>query len=142
MLDSHWAEKQSRIAMKLCFLSVPNEFQKQLLQLSLTWCDRSYHLFLAIQLFAVYGPCMGVVALTNSSPCIPLLSLLLSGSDCGAQSPGGNPKSAFVFQGASSACNQAVWEEKRNSGTILGRSLSSHKTNKNIQTKAELHSLK
>lgn len=36
------------------------------------------------------GPCMGVVALT-SSHCIPLLSLLLSGSGCGSQSPGCTP---------------------------------------------------
>lgn len=44
MLDSHWAEKLSRIAVKLCFLSVPNEFPKLLLLSCLTQCDLLYHM--------------------------------------------------------------------------------------------------
>lgn len=47
MLDSHWAEKLSRIAMKLRILSMPIEFQKLLLQSYLTHCDLLYHISLA-----------------------------------------------------------------------------------------------
>ena len=135
MLDSHWAEKLSRIAMKLHFLSVPNEFQKLLLQSYLTQRDLLYHIALAqficlqymvpirmLWLRILFTPVSyQQLSLDTASHCSLYLhlGLILQPEAQGA------PKIIISFpRSLSSACNQAAWKYTSYTGAILERTLS------------------
>lgn len=127
--------KLSRIAMKLRFLSVPNEFQKLLLQAYLTQCDLLYHVspaqFICLQymvpvcmlwLHVLFTPVSyQQVSLDTASHCSLYLhlDLILQPKAQGA------PKINISYPSIlSSACNQAVCKYTSYTGAILGRTSS------------------
>ena len=134
MLDSHWAEKLSRTSVKPRFLSVPNEFQKRLLQSYLTQCDLFYHLseaqLISLQymvpicklwLRVVFTP---VSYQQLSFDTAPQCSLHIHPGPILQPEAQGAPKINTFPKSLSSACNQATCKYTSNTGAFLERTLS------------------